>query len=97
MKANNVLKLFIIFIFLILCISSVSAADDINETNSADDTALAVNNEITTEDNILTAPEDGTFAELKAIINSAEAGSTIELDRNYVFTSWWYIKDRDYN
>ena len=68
-------KLIILLSFLMLIsLSCVSAADDVNET-------LEIN-----EQDLLTA-DAGTFQALQAKINQAPAGSTINLENDYVYSN----------
>ena len=78
------LNLKIISLLLILClfsIASVSAIEDTNITNenlqinSIEDNQIAIND----------SAESKTFTELYNLIDSAESGTTIELDSNYEY------------
>ena len=66
---NKKLLFLICLILFIFTVSSVSAADDLNQT--IDEDVFIVG--------------EGTFSELQEIISNAQSGSTVNLDKDYVY------------
>ena len=79
-------RLIILISFLILIsLSCVSAADDVNETLTASDDANDII-ELPETDETLADPL-GSFSELQSRINQAREGSIVTLDKNYAYNS----------
>ena len=81
-------KFMIIAIFLVslLAISAVSASDEnITDEVISQEMAIDDNFEIVPEDTVMTDGAEGTFTELQDMINNAEKGSTLTLERDYVY------------
>ncbi|WP_292884715.1 Ig-like domain-containing protein [Methanobrevibacter sp. UBA212] len=83
MKFKNEITVICLICFILINIASVSAEDNntniITETNNDYDDNLSLN----TENEILS--DTGSFEDLNALVNSGS--STVELDRNYIYTS----------
>ena len=73
-------KKFLIIICLILFIVSIAGVAATEDTNQTADDALSVST-----DNEISAKDDGTFTALQEKINSAAAGSTINLENDYKY------------
>ena len=87
-------KIMILAIFLVslLAISAASAADNTTEViivNAGEDVVSVENNNLTVEqtenEETIGATDDGTFTELQEMINNAESGSTITLEKDYAY------------
>ena len=83
MKFKNEIIVICLICFILISIASVSAEDNntniITETNNDYDDNLSLNS----ENEILS--DTGSFEDLNALVNSGS--STVELDRNYTYTS----------
>ena len=81
MLYKNTIKLLFLFIILLVSISAISAVD-----NSTDVTQEMGFNEVMGDRG------SGSFTDLQTIIDNAPAGSTINLDKNYVYNHLIYPK-----
>ena len=73
MKYNKLLRILFVFVVLMVCFNAVAAAEDMNID--------AVGN----SEESLQSNEPGSFKDLQDLINN-NTGSTIELDRDYVYS-----------
>ena len=83
LKFKNEIIVICLILFILISIASVSAEDNntniITQTNNDYDDNLSLNS----ENEILS--DTGSFEDLNAVVNSGS--STVELDRNYTYTS----------
>lgn len=79
MSNKKIISILALFLVMFIAVGAVSAADDIavSDVNDGSDISVNVLNGVKT---------NGTFADLQGIINSKNAGDTIELDKDYVYT-----------
>ena len=83
---NKKFMLTVIFLVSLLAMSAVSASDEnITDDVISEEMAIDDNLEIVPEDTVITDANTGTFTDLQNIIDNANAGSTITLEKDYVY------------
>lgn len=94
MKLKNGLIVICLILFILISISAVSAADDntdiISTDNNDNDNVLSINN--SNDKKVLTAANDGSFADLNTKINGGSS-TNIVLDKDYVYAGSDNIKN----
>lgn len=100
MKFKNII-LITLLLFAVLAISCVSAADNLTEEgvlqeNPSGDIELGeeINNEIvsSSQEDIISEPDDGTFTALQKKINNTQDGGTITLENDYAYDEGFNVK-----
>ena len=89
MLFKNMGKLLFLFIILLMYISAISAVDDSTDAVQGvalnDSDVLSYSNDL--NDLVGDRGTPGSFTDLQTIINNASAGSTITLDKDYVYNN----------
>ena len=93
MKLKNGLMFICLILFILISVAAVSAVDNntniITTNNNEDNNVLSINS---SNDEILTAANDGSFADLNTKINGGSS-TNIVLDKDYRYSATDTIKD----